>query len=408
MHNLSGQERRDTLRAALRASAEWPNVRAKLGKNSAEMTMVEWEEAFRFCYPRMTLEEWHAANVGSESSEPRIANGMPVSEAAQIARESVKPVTKPDNVDNDALALAKLLTSLKGSGAVDESAVRAIVDSAVSGFGARIDDIAAMVADLSVPTRVTVQNGSTITLENVPAHAMFPTLVKALSSRMASGLVPNIWIAGPAGSGKTTACEMAAKALGFPFYFNGALSMEHQVIGFVDAAGTYHTTPFRQAFEHGGLYLFDECDGSDNAALLPLNAALANGVCSFPDNPVPVRRHKDFVCVAAGNTWGHGATAEYIGRAKLDAAFLSRFPVKLAWDYDSALEIAISGNAEWAKRVQTARANARKAGLKVLIDPRHTQAGAGLIAAGFSPAEAAGMTYLSGLTPDQITMVEPR
>ncbi|MBL7373522.1 hypothetical protein INQ23_29830, partial [Escherichia coli] len=72
---------------------------------------------------------------------------------------------------------------------------------------------------------------------------------------MSNGIAPNVWIAGPTGSGKTHAAEQAAHALGVEFYFNGALSMTHELLGFVDAAGTYHTTPFRQAYENGGLYL---------------------------------------------------------------------------------------------------------------------------------------------------------
>ena len=89
----------------------------------------------------------------------------------------------------------------------------------------------------------------------------------------------------------------------------------------------------------------------------------------------------------------------------MDAAFLSRFPVKLAWGYDEQLEAAMCGNAAWAARVQRARAAAAKAGLKVLIDPRVSMAGAALIAAGFSENEAANLTYLAGLSPAQADML---
>lgn len=239
-------------------------------------------------------------------------------------------------------------------------------------------------------------------------HPLFPRLLRAISSRMANGIAPNVWIAGPTGSGKTHAAEQCAKAIGVKFYFNGALGMAHELVGFVDAAGNYHRTPFREAFENGGVYLFDEVDASDNAALLALNAALANGVCSFPDSVEPIRRHKDFICIGAANTFGQGATAEFIGRAKIDAAFLSRFPVKLHWTYDVALEQAISGNVDFAKRVQAARARAQAAGVKIVIDPRHSQAGAALIAAGATFDEAAEDTYLAGLSADQRRIVEGR
>lgn len=237
-------------------------------------------------------------------------------------------------------------------------------------------------------------------------HPLFRRLLTMLTAKMANGYVSPVWIAGPTGSGKTHAAHQAATALGLPFYFNGALAMSHELVGFVDAGGTYHTTPFRQAYEHGGVYLFDEVDASDNSALLALNAALANGSATFPDSPVPVKRHADFRCIGAGNTFGQGATAEFIGRAKIDAAFLSRFANKIFWTYDIALEQNISGNPAFAKRVQAARARAQAAGVKIVIDPRHSMAGAALIAAGMSEDEAAECTYLAGLKPEQVKLVE--
>lgn len=235
-------------------------------------------------------------------------------------------------------------------------------------------------------------------------HPNFAALMRAAASRQADGYHPNIWLAGPAGSGKTYAAKTVAAALDLAFHFNGALSMPHELLGFIDAGGRYHRTPFRDAYEHGGIYLFDEVDGSDNAALLALNAALANGRATFPDGQV--KRHENSVIVATANTWGLGATADYVGRSKIDAAFLSRFPIRIGWDYDENLERAISGNADFAKRVQKARAKARAAGLKILIDPRASIAGAAMIAAGFSPDEAAAMTYMANLSAEQRKTVE--
>jgi len=68
--------------------------------------------------------------------------------------------------------------------------------------------------------------------------------------------------------------------------------------------------------------------------------------------------------------------------------------------------VAISGNASFARRVIAARERARAAGLKVLIDPRASQAGAALIANGLTEAEAAEATYLANLTTDQRHIVE--
>jgi hypothetical protein len=125
---------------------------------------------------------------------------------------------------------------------------------------------------------------------------------------------------------------------------------------------------------------------------------------AFPDTMA--ERNPDSVIVAAGNTWGHGATSDFVGRNKIDGAIRSRFPVRIQWDYDEELETAICGNPDWAKRVQRARAKARAAGLKVIIDPRMSIAGAALIAQGFTSEEAATMTYLADLTVDQRRIVD--
>jgi MoxR-like ATPase len=213
-------------------------------------------------------------------------------------------------------------------------------------------------------------------------------------------------LSGPTGSGKTHAVEQLAKALGLEFYTNGAISMDHQLVGFKDASGTYHETALRKAFGRPAIYLFDEIDSSDNSPLLCLAGALANGGFEFPDQFI--ERHPDSIIIAAGNTWGNGATAEFVGRNRLDGAIKSRFPVRISWDYDEKLERDISGNLEWALRVQKARANAKRAGIKVQIDPRMTQAGAAIINAGMTADEAAELTYLAELTPDQRRMIDAK
>ena len=235
-------------------------------------------------------------------------------------------------------------------------------------------------------------------------HPMLETLVRLLAARDAAGRRLNVWISGPTGSGKTHGAKQAAAALGLNWGFHGAMSMSHELVGFLDAGGAYHETVFVNRFRQGGLCLLDELDSWSAEATLCLNAALANGEISLPTGEI-VSRHDDFACVGAGNTWGAGATAEFVGRNRLDAAFLSRFPTKLAWGYDEKLESAICGNPAWAAQVQRARKKAATQGLKVIIDPRVTMAGAAHIAAGFTAQEAAQMTYLAGLTEAQVSML---
>lgn len=227
-------------------------------------------------------------------------------------------------------------------------------------------------------------------------HARFEALLKRIQVALAGAKVKkymNIWLVGPAGSGKTTAVENAAKALGLEFEFNGALDSEHKLLGFVDANGKIVSRPFRKAWTDGGVYLFDEVDASMPGACLALNAALANGYCDFPDGKI--FRSPTFVCIASGNVW-NGPTEDYCGRYKPDAAFANRF-IKFRWEYDEDLERAISGNDEWVDYVQGVRRRALAKGVKVIISPRASLFGALLLAGGVPLEEVIEETVRQGL-----------
>ncbi|WP_186007918.1 AAA family ATPase [Rhizobium etli] len=119
---------------------------------------------------------------------------------------------------------------------------------------------------------------------------------------------------GPAGSGKSLIPEDIAEKLGLPFYYNGPLPSEYKLTGYKDAVGRYHATPFRKAFEHGGVYLFDEIDACSAQALVAFNTVLANGLCDFPDGIV--RQHPNLGCLAAANNYGEGH--DHVRRARTD------------------------------------------------------------------------------------------
>lgn len=328
----------------------------------------------------------------SEATKKAAAEWKKASADAMEAASETKPVVASPSFDkNDA---GKPIWDLVRGHAVEE-----IFDHIKPAIEKALSNVSTIKIEMT-------SNGVAVGESTGHHHPSYATLCRALSCRSADGFFPNVWIAGPAGSGKTHAARSFAKAAGLEFYYNGALRDAFELLGYMDASGVYHTTPFRQAYEHGGVYLFDEVDGSDNAALLALNGALANGIAAFPNGMI--ERHPDCRIIATGNTWGLGATSDYVGRGKIDAAFLDRFGVRMSWDYDVALEVAISGNADFARRVQSARERARAAGLKVLITPRASIAGAALIAAGFTHDEAAGMTYLANLSNDQKKIIEGR
>ncbi len=336
--------------------------------------------------------------------EAKQAAGDDPPEQSAEANQTIETAATCTNghANGDAAALLDLLRKTIGS-SVDANQVREIVDATIKD---KADAIAAELKKSIWPvTRVQLisPSGEAKDVEG-PVHPNFPLLLRMAQARDADGYRVNIFLSGEASSGKTTACKQLAKALDRKWYFNGAISMPHEMLGFIDAAGNYHRTPFRDAYEHGGVYTFDEVDRSDLVALLAVNPHLANGVATFPDGQI--KRHKDCLIICTANTWGNGANADYCGATKLDAAFLSRFPARLSWNIDKAFEVSIAGNESWAQRVQGARARAQTAGLKVMIDVRMTLAGAALIASGLSEQEAAEATYLANITPQQRRMIE--
>lgn len=206
------------------------------------------------------------------------------------------------------------------------------------------------------------------------------------------------FLVGPAGSGKTTLAEQIAKALGREFYMAARVTSEFKLVGFVDAQGRTVRTQFREAYEHGGIFLFDEVDASDPDAMTAFNAALANGLADFPDGMV--KRHPDFAAVAAGNTFGRGADRQYVGRNQLDAAALDRFQVYEV-DYDEALELKLAGNDDWTKYVQKVRKAVENQKVRHVVSPRASMAGAKLLAAGMDRAMVEEATIWKGLDKAQ-------
>lgn len=150
------------------------------------------------------------------------------------------------------------------------------------------------------------------------------------------------------------------------------------------------------------MFLFDEIDASAPAALLAFNAALANGVCAFPDAVIP--RHADFIAIAAANTFGLGGTNDYVGRMKQDAAFIDRF-VFLAWEVDEALELATCGNLEWCKRVQKVRDRVHTKGIKVIVSPRASYYGAALLEQGIDEPIVDLLALRKGMSDEQWSAV---
>lgn len=224
-------------------------------------------------------------------------------------------------------------------------------------------------------------------------HYLFKDILETVNLSIPAALI------GPAGSGKSTCCEQIAKALNLKFHLQNGVTGTHELTGYTDANGRYITTPFRTAYEHGGLILIDEVDTSEAAALKWINTALANGYAAFPDRSDPVCRHADFRIVIAANTWGSGADRLYVGANQIDASTLDRF-VFFDFNYDEKLEELVSGDPLWVKRVQKLRKAATEEKARIVISPRASIHGAKLRRIGWDQKKVEDRIIWKGIDKD--------
>lgn len=158
----------------------------------------------------------------------------------------------------------------------------------------------------------------------------------------------NQLLVGPAGSGKTYSASLVAKALKLEFAAQSCSAgvTETTFTGRLLPLGKsgqfeYVESDFVRIYENGGVFLLDEFDAADPNVGVFLNMALANDsfYCSQRLGNTLVKKHKDFVCIAAANTYGSGSTGMYSGRNTLDAATLDRFRCGVVeFDYSEDVE----------------------------------------------------------------------
>lgn len=323
-----------------------------------------------------------------ETALPMIRTDIPL--------PSLPPVMPAPSVEqqNAAEQLVALIRGLGTSGPIDAEQVRGIVGEAVAAHRAEVAD---MIATAMVPQEVihkievTTPAGTNVIVGRV--HYMTETVIKV------SSLGHHIMLVGPAGCGKTTIGDHVAKALGLSFYITSTVIDTHELTGFVDGYGNYHTTPFREAFQNGGVWIADEIDAWDAAALLTANAALANGVATFPDSATPIARHPNFRMIATANTFGHGADRVYIGRNELDAASLDRFAT-ISIDYDLDLERNFAGGSvtAWLDRVWDVRKAVAEKNIRHVVSSRAIIMGSTALAAGIPQTMVEDMYLFKGMS----------
>ena len=195
-------------------------------------------------------------------------------------------------------------------------------------------------------------------------HEMFDTVLAFVAAN------EPVFLSGPAGSGKNVICKQVATALDLDFYFTNAVTQEYKITGFTDAMGIYHESQFYKAFKNGGLFFLDEMDASIPEVLIILNAAIANRYFDFPAPIGYVEAHENFRVVSAGNTFGHGASYQYVGRNQLDGSSLDRFsfvPINYSIKIE---ESCANGDAELLSFIRDFRKASDKAGVNIIVSYR--------------------------------------
>lgn len=321
---------------------------------------------------------------GASNEVEIIYNGNPLKTAMKTATPTPTPTAAPANADAAQLlqqAIQQLVSS--SAPALDEARVIALINEAI---------------DKQAPRRVEY------VLNDVPKavidkqHRNFDKLLKLTARRF------NTMLIGEAGSGKSSAAKKVAEVLGLDYGFIsvGMTTTKTEFFGYMDAQGRVVETEFRKRFINGGVFLVDEFDAGNPNVSIALNEPLANKRAAFPDGVYEA--HPDFICIAAANTYGNGATAEFTGRNAMDKATLDRFTF-LDWNIDSDFEKSLVSDHAWLDKVVAIRKAFKELNIKQPVSTRAAIQGAVLLQDGFNIAETMEMTIFKGLNETIKTQV---
>lgn len=135
--------------------------------------------------------------------------------------------------------------------------------------------------------------------------------------------IRNVWMVGPAGCGKSTMARNVAKELDVPYLCIscGIGTSATEFVGY--KYPNRESTKFAEYYAKPSIILIDEMTALDPAVGQVLNAALANG--EIETTTGLVCRHPECIIIATSNTFGNGASRQYVANNQLDASTIDRF-----------------------------------------------------------------------------------
>lgn len=172
----------------------------------------------------------------------------------------------------------------------------------------------------------------------------------------------NIWMVGPAGCGKSTMARMTAKELNLPYLCIscGIGTSATEFLGY--KYPTRESTKFAEYYAKPSIILIDEMTALDPTVGQVLNAALAND--EIETTTGLVSRNPECIIIATSNTFGSGASRQYVANNQLDASTIDRFiggiiEVDYSVDYESQYDVDVV-NYVWKLRECIKACNIRR------------------------------------------------
>ena len=266
------------------------------------------------------------------------ATTTPAETVQEVATVQAAPAAPAAPTGNGIEQVANIFASLQSE------AYNKGYNKAQEEASAKIDNLTAQVEELKAQPKgtgttifITVDGKKTETKVNGIVNPKFARILKYLANG------ENVYMYGPAGTGKNVTAKQCAEALDMPIFYNNTIYTKYDLCGYMDANGQYVPTTFYNFMKSPkGLYFMDEYDNSQSSALVCFNDVLEDKKYTFP-NGETLYLDENHKIIAAGNTNGQGATEEYNDRYVIDESNRSRF-MFVSVTYDSAVEKSIVGN----------------------------------------------------------------